>query len=216
MSDTMWSLQQIFGDDTEFVSVEAGENSLQNAPGDPLSAFDVIYNAGQGYPPASLATARARLRAFFERGGGYIATSQSASNFAFLGQGGLVDGDLAQASQDADGGIARWTNTGADGPLTGGYAAEDYLYLPTDVTYFASLPEGAAVDGRYLDTTDELFVAGLWRNRQEAAAGAPVIVHGETTVGSRYLALATNPFSRGDAERAWTLIGHAALWSSSG
>ncbi len=75
------------------------------------------------------------------------------------------------------------------------------------------MPQDAAVDGRYLGTTSELFVAGLWRNRQDAAAGAPVIVHGETTVGSRYLALATNPFSRGDAEREWTLIGQGALWA---
>jgi len=26
--------------------------------------------------------------------------------------------------------------------------------------------------------------------------------------------LATNPFSRGDAERAWLLIGQAVLWSN--
>ena len=42
----------------------------------------------------------------------------------------------------------------------------------------------------------------------------PVIVHGETTVESRYLAFATNPFARGDFERAWALIGQAALWST--
>jgi len=30
----------------------------------------------------------------------------------------------------------------------------------------------------------------------------------------RYLGLATNPFSRGDAEREWALIGQAALWSN--
>jgi hypothetical protein len=45
-------------------------------------------------------------------------------------------------------------------------------------------------------------------------ADAPMIVHGETTAGSRYLGLATNPFSRGDAEREWALIGQAALWSN--
>jgi hypothetical protein len=41
-----------------------------------------------------------------------------------------------------------------------------------------------------------------------------MIVHGTTLVGSRYLGLATNPFSRGDAEREWPLIGQAALWSN--
>jgi hypothetical protein len=56
-----------------------------------------------------------------------------------------------------------------------------------------------------------LFVAGLWRDRQPAAANAPVIVHGTTTAGSPYLAFATNPFSRGDAEREWPLIAQAVL-----
>jgi hypothetical protein len=70
------------------------------------------------------------------------------------------------------------------------------------------------VDGRYLSTVNTLFIAGLWRDRNPAAADAPTIVHGTTEVGSRYLGLATNPFSRGDAEREWPLIGQAALWSN--
>jgi hypothetical protein len=41
-----------------------------------------------------------------------------------------------------------------------------------------------------------------------------MIVHGTTTVGSRYLGLATNPLSRMDAEREWLLVGQAALWSN--
>jgi hypothetical protein len=40
------------------------------------------------------------------------------------------------------------------------------------------------------------------------------VVHGETSIGSRYVGLATNPFSRGDAEREWLLMGQAALWSN--
>jgi zinc carboxypeptidase len=214
MNDTLWALRRTFGSDAEFVSVVAGPGSLQNAPTDPLEAFDVIYNAGQNFPAEANATARSRLRAFFERGGGYIGTSQSANNFAFLSGGGLVDGALTQGSQPAGGGIARWSNAGADGPLTGGYPAQDTLYLPTNVTYFTSLPAGAVVDGRYLDSTTDLFLAGLWRDRNDEAAGAPVIVHGETTASSRYLALATNPFSRGDAEREWTLVAQAAFWGN--
>jgi hypothetical protein len=35
-----------------------------------------------------------------------------------------------------------------------------------------------------------------------------------TLFDGRYLGLATNPFSRGDAEREWALIGQAALWSN--
>ena len=213
-TDTSWSLRQIFGADVGFVSTVTGAGSLQNAADDPLLGYDVIYNAGTGFPAPASARARARLAAFFERGGGYIATSQSSNNFAFLNASALVEGELTQGSSSGYGGIARWENVGADGPVTGGYPDDDFLYLQTDVTWFSSTPEGAEVDGRYPSTVDDLFVAGLWRNRSATATGAPVIVHGETTVESRYLAFATNPFARGDFERAWALIGQAALWST--
>ena len=214
INDTSWSLGQIFGTDAGFVSVVNGTNSLQNAPTDPLLGYDVIYNAGQNYPAATNTTARARLRAFFARGGGYIGTSQSANNFAFLSGAELVTSPLSQGSDSAGGGIANWINGGTQGPVTGGYPAQDFLYLPSNVTYFSAVPAGAIVDGRYLGSTDDLFLAGLWRDRDAAVAGAPMIVHGTTTENSRYLGLATNPFSRGDAEREWALIGQAALWSN--
>jgi hypothetical protein len=70
------------------------------------------------------------------------------------------------------------------------------------------------VDGRYLSNRDTMFIAGLWRDWSASAMDAPMIVHGTTLVGSRYLGLATNPFSRGDAEREWPLVAQAALWSN--
>lgn len=202
-NDTLWSLQRIFGEDAAFVS-------LRDAPEDPLLGFDVIYNASVGWPADDVA--RSRLRAFFARGGGYI----GSGNFGLLNQADppLLDGPLTQGGQPAGGGIARWANAGADGPITSGYAAQDFLYLPTDVTYFTVVPGDAVVDGRYLGSTAETFVAGLWRDRKDAAANAPVIVHGTTKAGSRYVGIAANPFSRGDAEREWTLIGQAALWAN--
>jgi len=111
---------------------------------------------------------------------------------------------------------------GAGSPVTGGYPASDFLYLPQNVTYFTATPEGSVIDGRYHDDMvgtaphgpSPGFVAGLWRDRAEAANGAAVIVHGQTTVGSRYLGFATNPFSRQDAEREWVLIAQVALWSN--
>jgi hypothetical protein len=215
-NDQSWSLRQIFGPDVGFVSVSAGANSLQNAAVDPLESFDVIYNGGQNYPSAANPTARDRLNAFFQRGGGYIATSASTNNFAFLNTAvpPLVVGSLTQGSDSAGGGIARWTNVGSGGPLTGGYTATDNLYLPSNVTWFSSTPTGALVDGRYLPSVNTMFIAGLWRDRNPAAADAPVVVHGTTTADSRYLGLATLPFSRGDAEREWLLIGQTALWSN--
>jgi hypothetical protein len=215
-NDTSWSLRQIFGDDVGFVSVAFGKDSLERAPTDPLQRYDVIYNLGQGYPAARHGTARARLQDFFERGGGYIGTSVASANFSFLTNAvpALLQGALSQSSDSADGGIARWTNTGSSGPLTGGFPATDNLYLPSNITWFSSIPADAVVDGRYLSSVNDMFVAGLWRDRNAAAANAPMIVHGTTTADSRYLGLATNPFSRGDAEREWPLIGQAALWSN--
>jgi len=210
-NDTLWSLEQIFGTDVQIVTT----SSLLNAATDPLESFDVIYNAGQAYPSEPQSdVARARLSDFFAGGGGYIGTSQSANNFSFLSGAGLVTSPLSQGSDSADGGIAVWTNEGIEGPLTGGFPAEDFLYLPANVTYFSSIPGDAAIDGQYLSSTDNLFLAGLWRDRNAAVGGAPIIVHGTTTANSRYLGLATNPFSRGDAEREWALIGQAALWSN--
>jgi hypothetical protein len=223
-AESFWSLRQIFGSDAEYVSTVNGAGSLQNAPTDPLADVDVIYNAGQNWPSTS-ATARARLGAFFSGGGGYIGTSQSANNFAFMVGAGLVD-SITQASADAGGGIARWSNvSGSSSPLTGGFPAEDFLYLPSNVTYFSGTPTGATVDGRYVPGASAsptgptpLFVAGLWRSRDSAtstgAPGASIVIHGTTLFDSRYLGLATNPFSRGDAEREWALIGQAALWSN--
>src|ERR671919_2582422 len=215
-NDQSWSLRQIFGPDVGFVSVVNGANSLQNAPTDPLESFDVIYNTGQNFPSATNATARARLIDFFERGGGYIGTSQSANNFNFLNTAvpALITGTLTQSTDAAGGGIARWSNTATGGPLTGGFPATDNLYLPSNITWFSSIPTGAVVNGRYLPSLDDMFVAGLWRDRNPDAANAPMVVHGTTSLGSRYLGLATNPFSRGDAEREWPLIGQAAFWSN--
>jgi Zinc carboxypeptidase len=213
-NDTSWSLRQIFGDDVGFVSATTGKDSLNRAPTDPLQGYDVIYNLGRGYPAAKFATARDRLQDFFQGGGGYIGTSVSSANFSFLGGAGLVQGSLTQGSDSADGGIARWNNVGLTGPLTGGFRGTDNLYLPANVTWFSSVPSGAIIDGEYLDSVDTMFVAGLWRDRNPDAAGTPMIVHGTTEVGSRYVGLATNPFSRGDAEREWPLIGVAALWSN--
>ena len=224
-SDTSQGVKAIFGADATFVSVTTGANSIQLAPTDPLAGIDVIYNTGQAFPSAANATARARLNAFFARGGGYIGTAVSTTNFSFLTGAvpALVTGTFTQTSSSAGGGITSWNNVGgADSPLTGGYPATDFLFMPSNVTYFTAIPTGAVVDGRnnanMVGTAPNGpspgFVAGLWRNRAATSNNAPVIIHGNTTANSRYLGYAANPFSRQDAEREWTLIGQAALWSN--
>jgi hypothetical protein len=215
-SDQSQSLRSIFGaDQVAFVSTVNGAGSLQNAATDPLAGFDVIYNAGAPFPPAANATAIARLQAFFAGGGGYIGTSVSANSFNFLNNGGLLDGSLTQGSDGAGGGIARWTNVaGTTSPVSGVYPDEDFLYLPSSITYFSAVPTDATVAGTYLSDVSALFVAGLWRDRDPAVASSPMLVHGETTAGSRYVGLSTNPFSRMDAEREWLAIGQGVLWAN--
>jgi|RhiMethySRZTD1v2_1073278.scaffolds.fasta_scaffold06073_8 Zinc carboxypeptidase len=215
-SDQSFALRRIFGPDVGFVSTAAGSGSLQNAADDPLASYDVIYNTGVAYPLGRDATARARLQAFFQRGGGYIGSGQSANNFAFLSkaQPSLVQGNLVRDADEASGGIAEWSNVASDGPITGGYPATDTLLVLSDVTWFSTLPTGAVVDARYLPSTTDMFVAGLWRDRDPRAASAPIVVHGTTLVGSRYLGLATDPFSRGDAEREWPLVAQGAMWAN--
>ena len=156
-----------------------------------------LPNAGGGFVSSTVlnATAQQRLRDFFGRGGGYIATSVSATGFTFLSIGsGLVDA-FSQGSASAGGGIARWENDGGvASPVTGAYPATDFWYLPSNVTYLSAIPSGAVVDARYPDGASagplgptELFVTGLWRARDSAtsvaAVGAPVIVHGDDQRG---------------------------------
>jgi hypothetical protein len=162
-----------------------------------------------------------RLNAFFARGGGYIASNVSSNNFSFLTSAvpALVSGSLTQTSQNAFGGIAVWTNVGgANSPLTGPYPSSDYMFLPSNTTFFSATPTGAIVDAQYPSAIATIgpangYVAGMWLNRDVAANNAPVLIHGTTTAASRYVAYATNPFSRYDAEREWPLIVQAALWS---
>ena len=164
-------------------------------------------------------TAQSRLDAFFSGGGGYIAGNASTSNFSFLSDAGLINGSLSQSSQSAYGGIAQWVNIGgADSAITGAYPSIDFMFLPGSTTYFTVLPADAQVDGRYRDSIATVgpqygYVAGMWLNRDAEANSAPVLIHGDTTADSRYVAYATNPFSRYDAEREWPLIVQAALWS---
>ncbi len=202
-----------------------GAGSLQNSATDPLLGYDVIVNAGATYPSATNTVARQRLADFFARGGGYIGTTASgnsatarAANFAFLSSAGLVSG-IVQGDQSAYGGIALWNNAGAGSPISGAYPSSDFMFLPSTVTYFLAVPATAAVDGRYLDHISQSgaangFISGMWLNRDAAADSAPVLIHGSTTAKSRYVAYATIPFSRYDAEREWPLIVQAALWTN--
>jgi Zinc carboxypeptidase len=190
---------------------------------DTTTKFEVT-NTTSGLAPSGGGTvaytgAQDRLNAFFARGGGYIAASASTSNFSFLSASGLVSGTLTQGSQSAYGGIAQWANVGgANSPISGAYPGTDFMFLPSNTTYFTATPTGAVTDGQYPANIATIgpqngYVSGMWLNRSTTANSAPVLIHGTTTASSRYVAYATNPFSRYDAEREWPLIVQAALWT---
>jgi hypothetical protein len=209
-SDTWFSLRDL-GFDAVHVPV-TGTNSINTAAEDPLLGFDVLYNSGTSYPTgAANATARERIAAFFERGGGYVGSLNSGATF--LVGAGQVSG-LTYASQ-AGSGIARWDNTGGmDSPVTGALPSQGYLYHPSPMSRHSAVPADATVAGRFAGTPSESFVAGLWRSRSEAFTEASVIAHGETSVGARWAHFASNPFSRADAEGMWPAVGSAAFWSN--
>ncbi len=81
------------------------------------------------------------------------------------------------------------------------------------------MPTGAVVDEKYPSTFATIgeengFVAGLWNNRNAAANNGPVLIHGTTTLGGRYMFYNTNAFSRVDGQREWLYFVQTALWSN--
>jgi len=214
-NETLVSLERLVGtNNVHVISVTTEADSLANAATDPLADIDVIYNAGQNYPANT--TAQARLQAFFARGGGYIGTSLSLNNFNFLTGAALLATPLTQGSDTASGGITVWNKVGAGGPLLAGYPSQDFLYMPSNITFFSATPTDAVIDANYLPSSTDMFLAGVWVNREIPVppAGKPIAVHGVTNVNSRYAGLSANPFSRVDAEREWLWVGQAALWTN--
>ena len=188
-----------------------------------------LADSGSGtcFTTATNTTACARLSAFFARGGGYIAQSSSANNFSLLtpiltpsAPGSVAQQITGTSNGNAYGGIATWMNkTGASSAISGTYPSSDYFFMPSSITYFSAIPSGAVVDGQWPDHfsnigTENGFLAGMWRDRTTAIDQGPVLIHGATTTGSRYVALDTNPFSRCYPEREWQLVVQAALWTN--
>jgi hypothetical protein len=199
--------------------VATGTTSALNNPAapDPLVNYDVVFNTG-GWP--SGATARARLTAFFNGGGGYIGAGANGANFLNAANSGQLPGIVPETAQPGgvgQSGIFNWQNTGgAASPIVGAYPGQDTLIMDP-ITWFTSVPGGATVDGRLLGDTTSTFAAGLWRMpRPTSAASAAIILHGTSTVpGStaRITAFAMNPLYRADPEREWPMISEAAYWS---
>ena len=197
--------------------VPTGTTSVLNNPGqpDPLLNYDVVFNTAT-WPSGP--TARARLTAFFARGGGYIGAGANGANFLSATSSGQLPG-LVPASQTGGGqsGIFYWANAGGTGsPIVGTYPSQDTAIMDPP-TWFSSVPATATVDGQLLADTTSTFASGLWRfPRLTSAATAPIIVHAIGTApgsAARLTAFAMNPLYRADPEREWPMVSLAAYWA---
>jgi hypothetical protein len=189
-------------------------DDLDQAPGNPLAGYDVIWNSGV-YPPTSKATARSRLQRFFSGRGGYIGAGLNGARF--LNSGGLVSG-LNPATRGGNGrsAIVNWVNdTGPTSPITGAAPARDTAIIDPP-TWFTSIPASMIADGRLPDAPEEIVGSGFWLvdDQSATAPGAAVIAHGTTMTGvARVVLFAMNPLYRGDPEREWAMAGLAAYWT---
>ncbi len=204
-----WSLRNL-----GFVAEPISTATISSALEDPLADYDVVFNTA-GWPTAgSQAVARARLTAFFARGGGYIGAG--ATGGTFLQSGGQVSG-YAAATRTGNGrsGIVNGVNEGgASSPVVGTYPATDTAIMDPP-TWFTSVPATLSVDARF--PASGILASGFWltSDAQSASApGSPVIAHGENTAGTARITLfAMNPLYRADPERMWPAIGAAAFWA---
>jgi hypothetical protein len=217
VNQDIWSLREL-GFPADPISTSAS-GALNNPAGpNPLDAYDVVFNTA-GWPGATSATARARLDAFFDAGGGYIGAGANGANFLSAVNSGQLPG-LTPGSSSGVGqsGIFHWTNTGGlDSVIVGTYPEQDTLIMDPP-TWFTAVPAEAAIDGRLLGDTTSTFASGLWLlPRPSEAASAPIAVHAESTApdsSARITAFAMNPLYRADPEREWPMVGAAAYWSS--
>jgi Zinc carboxypeptidase len=197
-------------------AVPTGGTSQLNNPGaaDPLLNYDVVFNTANW--PTGM-TARTRLTAFFNSGGGYIGAGAGGANFIGSTGANQFSGlTVATATGGGQSGIVRWVNSGgAASPVVGAYPGQDTAIVDPP-TWYTATPSSATVDGRL--TATDYFAAGLWRFAARAATvpNAPVIVHGASTQpGSqaRITTFAMNPLYRADPEREWPAVAGAAYWS---
>ena len=187
--------------------------TINSAADDPLADYDVIFNTG-AWPSAAQPTARARITAFFARGGGYIGAGSNSG--AFLQTGGQIAGYAAATRSGAGrSGIVNWINQGgSSSPIVGTYPANDTAIMDPP-TWFTSVPGGFAVDGRF--PASGILASGFWLTSDAQSASAPnsaVITHGENIAGTARATLyAMNPLYRADPERMWPSVGAAAYWA---
>jgi zinc carboxypeptidase len=195
-------------------AVAANASSALNNPNgpNPLADFDVVYSAA-GWPGG--ATARQRLTAFFQGGGGYVGAGPNGANFIGANGAGQFSGlTIGSVTGGGQSGIVRWQQVGGpQSQVTGAYPAEDTA-IADPIAWFATVPAAATVDGRFAG--DDFFEAGMWRpSARTAPTDAPIIVHGTSTAAGSLARIATfalDPLYRADPEREWPALASATYW----
>jgi hypothetical protein len=210
VNQDVWSLREL-----DFVADPVSIATINSAVIDPLLDYDVVFNTG-AWPSAANPTARARLTAFFGRGGGYIGALVNGA--AFLTAGSQVTGfTAANRSGNGRSAIVYWNNEGGAGStITGAFPGTDTAIMDPP-TWFTGVPATFSVDGRLPGLPwSNIVASGFWKEDVQSATApnSAVIVHGLNTAGTaRLTVFAMNPLYRADPEREWSMVGTAAYWA---
>jgi hypothetical protein len=232
-----WAIEQRLG----FPSDQFTNNSIRNAPSDPLVNYDVIYNTTQTYPADTPAnqTVRQRYEAFFARGGGYVGARISGARFltpddapaqvaglqaewqGSASEAGkatenvepLIEsfGRVGSTFQDNASGIVFWDNEERESSPITGAYPSRDTALVEDPVWFTDVPGDVTVDGR-LPASDYL-ASGHWPDPDPSAGGSPIIVHGPNEAGTaRFTLFGIEPLFRAHPERSFPAVSSGFYW----
>ena len=209
VSQATWVLKNL-----GFPLTLASTATVNTAATDPLANADVIFNQGS-YPAASNTQGRARLSAFFARGGGYVGTGTSGASF--LTTGAQVTG-LTTGTRSGNGrsGIINWVNNGGvDSPIVGAYPTNDTA-IEDPPTWLTAIPATFTVDAHL--PAANILASGFWVTtdaQSVTAPGAALIAHGTNSAGTaRLTEFAPDPTYRADPEREWPALSSAFYWGT--
>ncbi len=152
--------------------------------------------------------AQAGVSAFVAAGGGYVGYTFTGADWN--AGAAILPVEFAVPETNATpNGVGRVVHPG-DSPITAGYAAEDTTFVFAPVWY-PVVGEGVRVDERF--AAGDFFFAGHWIG-QEAAAGQPAIVSGETGSGARAALFGTEPLFRHHPKKLFGQLAQALYWTS--
>lgn len=163
--------------------------------------FDALFVATAGFDPAQLGPEqRVAFEEWLADGGTVV--GRGAGGVAFNEAAGLLTVVATEARDDANGLVAVVND--ADSPITGDALSSSFVSSPR---YFTTVGDGVRVDQHLAG--EDFFLAGHWVG-QEAAAGQPVVVSGESK-GADVTLFATEPLYRAHPEGLHHQVANA-LW----